>query len=88
MKIVLAEFNDSMFVQGGWIPKDDAYHLHKTKCIAIGAVFKETDDSITLFPYVTPYDVAKGLVIPKTSIKRMRTLRVISTRVLRRDNET
>ena len=77
MRIIMVEFDDSMFVKGGWMEKEDVQPSYSTICVAIGVICEDTESHITLFPYIAPHEVAKGIVIPKSSIKRVRTLKVM-----------
>ena len=78
MKIVMIQWYDSRFIQGSWISKEDVRPVcaEETTAVAIGILYDETPDAITLYPYICATDVAKGITIPKITIKQMWRLKV------------
>jgi len=73
MRIVMVQWYDSRFVLGGWISRDavEPVCAEETTAVAIGILYDETPDAITLYPYICATDVAKGITIPKVTIKQM-----------------
>jgi len=73
MKIVLVEWDDSAS-GSSWVRRDTKEHIDS--CISIGVLAREDSQSIEIIPNLTNELKLHQIVIPKTTIKRMRRLRL------------
>lgn len=74
MRIVLVEWVDAVFGSAGWTHEDTEHHYHK--CIAIGLLHKETEDSLEIVSVKGKEEKGNIVTIPKCSVKRVRQLYV------------
>jgi len=78
MKMVLVEFWDSGFMEGGWHEREDIKSLSFCLTTSIGVLMCETKDYYTLVPNLSHDEVAKAISIPRSAVKRIGQLKVTS----------
>ena len=76
MKTVLIEWVDSQFQPNEWSKKCQIEEVKSPTCISVGVILAETEDNILICPNLSGEQGAQGLTIPKSSIRRMRQLKV------------
>ena len=77
MRLAIVEWVDSTFAQG-WMGRD-AIRLHQlSRSVTVGILVDENDEKITIMQSlsVDREQACDGITIPKSSIKRIRKLRV------------
>ena len=78
MRMVLIQFDDSAFMQDGWVDKCHIAQLPQTfNGMAMGVLVAESPSSIEVVPYLGKNEMAKGIGIPKGAIKKMWQVKVV-----------
>ena len=73
MKIVLVEWNDASSMSS-WTSRD--IHAHIDPCVSIGVLVGEDDKEIEIVPNLTADLQLHQIAIPKSTIKRIRRLKL------------
>lgn len=76
MRMVIIEWVDSHFQPNEWCNRRYIEIVKRPSHISIGVVLAETDTEILVCPNLGKEDGAQGICIPKSSIKRVRQLRM------------
>lgn len=79
MKLVLIEWNDACSFGIAWQDRGDIHDCNYTKCITAGLLIEEDDKQIKVCSSLTPDKFSHTMVIPKSTITRIRRLKIDKT---------
>ena len=80
MKMVLVEWEDPCtYATHGWLPKEDTDDetMLPISCVSVGILYKENKERIVLYMNGNKHDFCNAQCIPRSCIKRIRTLKVV-----------
>ncbi len=76
MKIIMVEWDDPCSIGPEWEDREVIDDLIATPCVTTGILFRETDSDVRIILTLNPHKFSQAITIPRSCIKRMRTLEV------------
>lgn len=76
MKLVMVEWKDAMSACAIWTERDNEDELKVLTVTAVGILYKETEDTISVILTINPLHYSQSITIPRGCIKRIRYLKV------------